>query len=651
MPAARADGAQGGQETPDLTELSIEDLMNIEVTSAAKKAEKLSEVAAAVFVITPEDIRRSGVTTIPEALRMVPGLQVARVDANQWAISARGFNEGIANKLLVLIDGRSVYTPMFSGVLWDVQDTLLEDIDRIEVIRGPGGALWGANAVNGVINIITKRASETQGGLLATGGGTEEHGFAGVRYGDALGENGHYRVYAKWFDRDESPGGNDDWRMTRMGFRADWDLGEWDAVTVQGDYYDGRIGERSAVPILTPPFSETFDSDSPVCGGNVLCRWQREFSEDSDLILQLYYDHTERDSVTLRDEVDTVDLDLQHRLPSGSRHDILWGLGYRSIVDDVTLTSAVSLDPVSRDHDLLSAFVQDEITLVEDRLDLTLGSKFEHNDYTGFEVQPSARVAWQPNEREAAWAAISRAVRTPSRIEHDARVNLAVLEVPGAGTGLVSVLPSPDMESEELVAYELGYRTQASDWLFLDVAGFCNRYDSLRTVEPGEPFLELSPSPPHLVLPVSLGNKMSGETHGVELAAQWQPVDWWRVDAAYSYLRMSLHLDADSGDTSSLQAEGQSPRNQFSLRSMMDLPGDLEFDWWLRYVDGLDALDLDSYVGLDLRLGWRPSEDLELSIVGQNLLESHDLQFAPALLLNEATRAERGVYADVTWRF
>jgi iron complex outermembrane receptor protein len=549
------------------------------------------------------------------------------------------------------MDGRTLYSPFFSGVYWDVEDTLLEDIDRIEVIRGPGGTLWGANAVNGVINIITKRAEDTQGTLVTTAMGTEEKGLVGVRHGGPIGDNGHYRAYAKWFDRDGGAGGADDWHMSRAGFRADWELGDRDRLTTQSDYYDGQVRGTSTLVTLTPPFSETWDEAPDVSGGNVLLRWERELSEGSELALQLYYDCVQRGSIFIGQERDTLDLDFQHRFPLGGPHDIVWGLGYRLTADDTEPSLAVTLDPKSREDDLVSAFVQDEITLNEDRLQLTAGSKFEHNDYTGFEVQPSVRVSWRPREDETVWAAVSRAVRTPSRGEHDGRGNLAVFPVPDDAIGVASVFGNPDMESEDLLACEAGYRTQVTDQLFVDVAGFYNQYDHLRTLEPGEPFVELSPSPPHLVFPSVMHNKMSGETHGVELAAQWQATEWWRLHGAYSYLRMELHLDADSADTVSVQAERQSPRHQFSVRSMMDLPNDLEFDWWLRYVDGLPALDIGSYFDLDVRLGWRPSENLELSLVGQNLFESHDAQFAPSLLRSTATRVERGVYAEATWRF
>lgn len=624
------------------------------VTSVSKKKQKLSEAAAAVYVITQDDIRRSGATSIPEALRMVPGLQVARLDANKWAVSSRGFNGRFANKLLVLIDGRSVYSPLFSGVYWDVQDTLLEDVDRIEVIRGPGATLWGANAVNGVINIITKNAEDTQGGLLTAGGGNEERGFGQVRYGGKIGEDAYYRAYAKYFDRDAGAHGADDWHVGRVGFRADWNVNEMDALTFQGDYSDGESGERSTYPILSPPFSDTVEDDSPFSGGNILFRWERQFSEASDLALQTYYDRTERATTFVAQKHDTFDLDFQHRFRPMEGQEIVWGLGYQFIADEIVGSWTLAVDNEHQEDHLLSAFVQDEMSFMEDRLRVTVGSKFEHNDYTGFEFQPSGRVLWTPRERDTVWAAVSRAVRTPSRIEtaeDGGRINLRAFPGLGGVTTLASLFANSDMESEELLGYELGYRTRVTDRLTLDIAGFYNQYDDLRTLDLETPYMEDTPAPSHILIPFRVGNKMDGETYGVELAAEWKVLKWWRLDAAYTYLQMELHVDADSGDILSEAAEGQSPHNQFSLRSSMDLPSNLEFDSWLRYVDNLPDLDVNSYVTLDVRLGWKPRENIELFVVGQNLIDSEHREFGPRFLETQATSVERGVYAGLTWRF
>lgn len=644
----------------DLTELSLEELMGLEITSVSKKAEKLSEAAAAIYVITPEDIRRSGVRSIPEALRMVPGLQVSRIDANKWAISSHGFTGRFANKLLVLIDGRSVYTPLFSGVYWDVQDTMLDNVERIEVIRGPGATLWGANAVNGVINIITKKAKDTQGGLVIGGGGTEERGFGGVRYGSKLGDNADYRVYAKYFNRDNAvdASGNataDEWDALRGGFRVDWDISNSDSLTLQGDTYDGKSGQTYRLPDLTPPFTQVVDEDTNTAGTNVLGRWTRTLSETSDMVLQLYYDRTDRQDTVSREIRDTFDLDFQHRFGVIAQQEIVWGAGYRFTTDEFDGSFTVLLDPDSRDDHLFSAFVQDDITLLRNRLHITVGSKFEHNDYTGFEIQPNARLLWTVHGRNTIWGAISRAVRTPTRAEHDVRSNNQILP-PGALSpqsplAITALIADRSFESEVLLAYELGYRVQPTDRSALAITMFYNVYDDLRTFEPGTPFPENSPPPPHLVVPLFGRNKMDGETYGGEFSADWYVLDKWCLHATYAYLQMKLHLDEDSKDTMSARTEGESPHHQFSLRSSMDLPGNIEFDLGVRYVDNLPSLDLDSYLSLDARLGWKLREDTELFIVGQNLLDNHHPEFTPEILDSLATEVERSGYGGATWRF
>ncbi len=657
-----SDARPGDTSQTDLTQLSLEELMNIEVTSVAKKPQRLAAAAAAIFVITHEDIRRSGATSLPEALRMVPGLQVARIDANKWAITARGFNGRFANKLLVLIDGRSVYTPSFSGVYWEVQDTLLEDVERIEVIRGPGATLWGANAVNGIINIMTKHAQDTQGGLITAGGGTEERGFGGVRYGTTLGEDAHVRLYVKYFNRDDfvdTSGNNTDdaWHMLRGGFRLDWQVLDRHALTVQGDLYGGDASQNLTLPTLTPPFVMLIDDDIDLLGGNVLTRWQHTVAASSELTLQLYYDRTEREEKAIfRETRDTIDLDFQHRFALGQRQEIVWGLGYRYTHDHISESFFLAIDPDSRGDNLFSAFVQDEITLVPDRLRLTLGSKFEHNDHTGFEFQPNARFLWTPHARHAVWAAVSRAVRTPSRAEDDVRFNFAVLPPntplrnPSALPAVVTVEGNRDFDSEVMLAYELGYRVRPLERLSLDIAAFFTDYDNLRTGEPGSPVFSTSPLPPHLVLPNVLQNRMHGESHGVEVAVDWRPMDWWRLHLAYTYLQLHLRIDRDSQNPTAEEAAGQSPHHQVSFRSAMSLPWDLEFDVWLRYIDELPTLDVDRYVTLDLRLAWKPVKRLELALVGQNLLEGRHLEFRQELF-PVPTAVQRSVYGKITWQF
>jgi iron complex outermembrane receptor protein len=638
---AQATGtAAASEDDGDLSRLSIEDLMEIEVTSFSKHAQRLSETPAAVTVLTGEDIRRSGMTTVPDALRMVPGLHVANIDASTWAITSRGFNSQFANKLLVMIDGRSVYTPLFSGVYWDVQDLVLEDIDRVEVIRGPGGTVWGANAVNGVINIITKEAKETQGLLVSSAAGSHERAIGAGRWGGAIGDDAHYRAYVKYSKRTEFDDGrlgraNDDTETIRGGFRTDWSLTPDDTLTVQGDYYDGTSGETQ----LT-----TAQSDSDVSGGNVLARWSHEFSEDSHLRAQLYYDRTARYGNLLDEERDTVDLELQHRLRPHPRHDVVWGAGYRMTSDDVDSSGFVAFDPESRTVHLANAFVQDQITLIQDRLRLTLGTKLEHNDYSGFEVQPSARVLWTPHERHAFWGAISRAVRTPSRAEND-----VALLVPQSPTVFSLLAGSGSFDSEDLLAFEAGYRSRPIDAVSIDLATYYNLYEDLRSLEPG-PVIPDFPFPGATTLSFSGENRYDGVGYGVELSATWDPTEYWRLTAGYTFMKVRMDRRGDSLDFASESQEEDTPTDQVHFLSRLDLPWHLQFDTSLYYVDAVENQDIPSYVRLDLRLGWQPRPGIDVSLVGQNLAEARHLEFGPSFT-RLPTQVPRSVYGRVTWRY
>ena len=635
------------------SDLDIDQLVNLTVTSVGKKEQSLASAPAAIYVLTQEDIHRSGVTSIPEALRLVPGLEVARVDGHNWAVSSRGFNDLFANKLLVLIDGRSVYTPLFSGVFWDVQDTVMENLDRIEVVRGPGGALWGANAVNGVINIISKSAKQTQGGLVSGGGGTEETAFGSMRYGGKLGENTWYRVFGKYSNRDNSalPNGddaNDRSQLASGGFRLDWEPAAPNRLTVQGGVYGGSMDQTYTFPALTPPFVEEYPRTIHVSGANVLGRWTHDFAEGNQLQVQGYFDHTRRDAGFFAESRDTVDVDAQHRFSLGSRNELVWGLGYRLSSDHISKESfTLSFAQDRRSDQLFSAFVQDEVTLVKDRLKLTLGSKFEHNDYTGAEVQPSVRLMWTPGERHSVWAAVSRAVRTPARVNHDFRLNTAV--IPGSPPTVVGIFGDSGFESEELVAYELGYRVRPHERLSLDLTAFYHDYDSVSTTEQGAPFFEVSPAPAHAVVPLRFANKGYGHSTGVELAATAQLADWWQLRAGYTFLDFRLRLDPDS--TSGAPSSHADPRHQVFAHSSMNLPGRVRFDAMTRYVGGLSDFGIPAYVSLDLRLAWEPRKNIELSLVGQNLLDDRHPEFISRSLNVQQTEARRGFYGKITFRF
>ena len=642
----------------DLLRLSLEELGQIKVTSVSRKSESLSTAAAAIHVIPAEEIRRSGVTTLAEALRTAPGVQVAQANSRQWAISARGFNGVYASALLVLMDGRTLYTPLFSGVFWEEADTVLEDLDRIEVIRGPGATLWGANAVNGVINFITKSAKETQGLLVSGGGGLEERGFGVVRYGGQLSTNAHYRVYTKYSDRDEftlagGGGASDAWSVWQSGLRLDWDSTPDDRITLQSDYYYGHMGGRINRLSLSPPGLAPTVVRGKVEGANVLSRWTHDLGPESEVSVQTYYDRTDRSFGVGREIRDTVDLDAQHRFPVGDRNDIVWGAGYRYSVDDITQAPDFQIADPNVGLQLFSLFAQDELTLVPERFHLTLGTKLEHNDFTGFEIQPSGRVTWTPNERHTIWGAISRAVRTPARSERGLRyyvsppLSAPVLPLPL----LIQAQGNPDFGSEELLAYELGYRVQVHPRLSLDTTVFYHDYDRLwlGAVLPAK--IQLSPSgEPYVLIPVAPRNDLFGETYGVEASAVWQPTPAWRLQGTYTFFAMSLHT---RGAVRSIteDTEISNPRHQVCFRSEVDLGRHVEWGLGLRYVDSLPGLGISSYVEMDARLAWKVSPKCEVALIGRNLLDPHHPEAMPSGVSVADVEVDRSIYGKVTWRF
>jgi iron complex outermembrane receptor protein len=631
-----------------LADLSLEELGSIEVTSVSKQAESLLDAPASVFVISREDIVRSGVTSIPEALRLAPGVEVARRGSHAWSVSIRGFNSDLANKLLVLIDGRSVYSPLYAGVFWDVQDTLLDDIDRIEVVSGPGGTLWGANAVNGVINIITRPAKESLGGFATLGAGNEERGFAGLRVGGELGTTATARAYLKYFDRDASlrVGGSDapdDWRMARGGFRLDWQPSSLDQMRLQGDIYDGqKAGEFLDEFTLGTLPQGVIRDDVQLSGGNLMVEWQRELASSSSLRLQAYYDRTNRDIPnTYKAERDTFDVDAQHAFSPGTRHALLWGAGVRLTRDTLGNTLFATFDPDSRTDRTYSLFVQDKITLSTDKVFLTLGSKFEENDYTGFEWQPGARLSWLIDERRTTWVAVSRAVRIPSRLDADLRLT-APFSVPEIPFPIyITINGSNDFESEELLAYEAGYRWQVNDRVYFDLAAFYNDYDQLQTTEPDNPELVL---PFYIVLPNTLGNNMHGTSHGGTLAVNWQPALEWQLRFHYAYYDLQLQTNAASLDPNAPGIAGNSPRHQLSLFSFLDFLDVFNLYAAIRYVDDLPNQNVADYTALDISLRWKLTDSFDISLTGQNLTDSSHAEFGPA-----AIETERSIYVKAAW--
>ncbi|MCF6204485.1 MAG: TonB-dependent receptor [Methylococcaceae bacterium] len=637
----------------DLLGLSVEDLLNVEVISVAKKAKSLNDSPAAIFVISQDDIKRIGATSIPEALRLAPGIDVSRIDSNKWAVSARGFNGRFANKLLVLIDGRNTYTRAFAGVYWENQDVMMEDVDRIEVIRGPGATLWGANAVNGVINIITKHSSDTQGELLATGFGTEEQGFGALRYGTKLTTDTTARIYVKGFNRDESTnqlGGRagDDWNKVQGGFRLDSQLSLQDSLTVQGDIYSSDINQNTTLPIISPPHQKTFDENIDSFGGNLLMRHQHTFSSTSDYSLQVFYDFYERGESFLPESRHSLDVDFQHRFGLLEWNDVVWGLGYRYNHDDFVSSDFATISPLSRNDQLFSAFLQDEITLIDDALWLTVGSKFEHNDYSGFEVQPTARLIWKPHQQHRLWGGVSRAVRTPSRLEHTTSFLQRVIPAQSATKPAVAVRLNQKnlLNTEEVISYELGYRTTFIDNVSIDFTAFYNDYDDLRSGDLGSPTFMGS----YVEVPITLGNNNSGHTHGFEIATVWQMLDWWRWDANYNLLKTVFSRQ------DAVEQLGSSPQQRVSLRSVISPWENIDVDLLFRYVDKNIAASsfgtafIKDYVSLDIRLAWRPIKGVELSLVGQNLLAEQHLEYRQETFVQD-TLIDRGVYGKLVWEF
>ncbi len=646
------------QATEGLFSMSLEELMNLKVTSAFKKPQSIKNTPAAVFVITQEDIRRSGATSIPEVLRMVPGVNVAKIDNGNWAVSIRGFNGIFSDKLLVLMDGRTLYDPLFSGVFWDVQDTMLEDIERIEVIRGPGASSWGTNAVNGVINIITKDAWSTKGGLISAGAGSLERGFGSARYGFSIGDVGAVRFYAKAFERgpqDTSKGASawDDWRMIRSGFHSDWRFTSKDSATLQGDIYSGDGTSHVLGYDDNFYLRDIWETGLPVSGGNVLGRWVHSLHGESELSFQFYYDHTDRKFSEMGAETrDTLDFEFQHRFNLLSFNDFQWGASYRHTWDDIPIKHGDHMGafvPRTRKDDLFSLFLQDEMGFMDDKLRFLFGIRLDHNNYTGMEVEPTARVIYSLTSHQNVWAALSRAVRIPSRYNRDAIWILGTRRSRDWQRPVImAYYGNDDYGSEELWSAETGYRWTACKRLSFDLTAFAYFYDDLFSASPGQIFEHFGMA----VQPILPGNHGKANNFGVELTGNFKPFEWWRLEVSYSYLNTNYWVDRRNRENTGLIAiDMEAPEHQVSLRSNMNINRELELDVWLRYVSSLDRLEVPSYTGLDIRLGWHPVKNLELSVTGKDLLDPYHPEYNDRFLQMISTEIPRSVYGKVTWKF
>jgi iron complex outermembrane receptor protein len=644
--------AQGPQApaSPSLRELSLEQLGRLEVTSVSKQPSEVWRTPAAITVMTQDDIRRSGATTLPELLRLFGGVQVSRIDSDHWAIGIRGLTSNFSKALLVMIDGRSVYTPLFGGVYWQVQETLLEDVERIEVIRGPGATIWGSNAVNGVINVITRHSRDTNGVLVSAGAGNVDQGRAAIRFGDSFGDTLSYRVHASGALRDAQQAFDghpfDEWSLGQVGFRADVTRAGGDTVRVQGDVYRGTMGERLRLASFAPPSQMFLEGSDIVSGGNLVAAWEHSLRSGTSLRLQGYFDRTVRNAIHFGETQNTFDVDLLLRTPIGRRHSVSWGAGARNSRSDFTqLHPAVTLTPEDRDQRLASVFAQDEIAVLADQLFLTVGGKLERNTYTGWEVQPSIRALWRVDIQESLWVALTRAVRRPSRIETDLRLTAFAAPSPLTYARLVG---SESFEAERLVGFEAGYRRLLSPSFYVDIAAFRNRYDGLSSYGPFG--LSVQPQPvPHLLLTSAWENGIDASSDGFEIAPDWRPRPWARLRGSYALLTIDATSRTGAMDAINVGLyEGSVPRHQVQGQASLTLPGRVEVDYVQRFVSRLASHSVPRYVTGDARVGWRIDDRLTVAVAGQNLFSPGHVEFYRDDF--PATGIRRSVYVSATWR-
>lgn len=637
---ASTDQLEAGQQSNNpVRDLTLEQLGDVQVTTVTKEPEEVWDTSAAIYVITQEDIRRSGATSVADVLRLAPGVEVGRIDSNSWAVGIRGSESNFSKAVLVLIDGRSVYTPLFAGVYWDVQDVLLENIDRVEVIRGPGATVWGPNAADGVINIITKKASETQGVMVSVLGGNVDHTVAEAQYGGSRGENFDYRVYGKGFLRGPEFHTDhrdfDDWNQARGGFRADWNINTRNDFTLEGDMYGGDS------PHETGP-GAFVDS---VSGGDMVGRWTRTMANGSNLYLQAYFDRTIRIGPLSGETRNTVDIDFLHHIKLGDRQDVSYGGGLRwSPNRYIPKTPVLDVLPETNTDHIYSGFLQDEIHFADDRFTLTLGAKLQHNNFSGFDVQPTARGLWKFNRRQSVWAAVTRAVTTPSRIEEGIQINAG--EISAAPPIFLVVSGNPQFQSEKSLGYEGGYRQLLTPKLYVDLDVFHNDYENLQSF--GTPTLVGDD------LTIFYENAIAGTTNGIEISPNWNPRPWWKLSGSYSYVGIDFHANAPGSDISSTGSvntyEGSSPAHQMKIQSRFDITKRFEFDQTYGYESALPAQKVRAYQTLDVRLGWNPTKEWNLSLVGQNLFQPYHFEWGTGDPSELPIGIRRAAYVKLSWR-
>jgi len=653
--AGLAQADEAGQAGQSLKQLSIEQLGQVQVTSVTKEPEEVWKTPAAVYVITQQAIEKSGATNIPEVLRLAPGVEVARIGSHTWSIGIRGFGSNLTRNVLVLIDGRSVYSPLLAGTYWDVQNVPLTDIDRIEVIRGPGGTIWGPNAVDGVINIITKSSKDTRGETVRAGGGNVDEGDTTVQYGDAPRQDLSYRVYGMGFVRGpeyHSDGDNyDTWRDIQSGFRMDYQKSASDTYTLQGDIYDEGAGEEDTAVYYTPPYSRTLEGAARLSGGNIVGRWHRVQGPGKDIQIQAYYDRTNRRAPNFVDIRNSFDVDFLDRFRLPGRQQISWGAGALvSPARNPTVVPGLYFTPESRTDEIFSGFFQDEIALIPNSVSLSIGTKLIKTNYTELQLEPSVRFLWNPTATQTLWAAFTHAVRTPSAAERAFNLTGFVGIVPDGTPEFARFIANPNFHSEEMNGWELGYRRMVGQQLYFDISSFYNHYGDLFSEDIiGGPYLEANPPPAHLLIPAEFGNGLVGTTKGFEIGPDWNALSFWRLSASYSYLDMEVERGKNSMDVGTASfIEGSSPRNQVTAQSDFNVSTTIDLNLTYRFVSALPALHIDSYSTGDAHFGWWVRPYLQLSVSGRNLFQPYHYEYEASAGPNVGIK--RTVYFQIEWR-
>jgi iron complex outermembrane receptor protein len=613
-----------------------------------------------VFVISAEDIRRSGIAVLPELLRLAPGVQVARLASGAWAVSVRGFNDEYSNKLLVLVDGRSVYNEFYSGVFWDTLNISVGDIERIEVIRGPGAAMWGTNAVNGVINVITRSAKSTQGVLIAGGVGSETSSNASLRYGGEAG-GANYRVGAQNTTTDpfqilSSASPSRGWVSHSGDFRMDWDLSARDSLLVSAGFYDSSLGVIVPVATIAAPNAPPADDHSITSGENVLARWQHIISDTSSIEVRFSFQHMFRNDPQSAGDIKTFDYGFQQHAHWGERNDLIWGFSFRENAFQMTPTAALRFNPLRADHDEVALFGQDEIALIPDKLSFILGAQASHTETIGYAIQPTGRLLWKPTQVLSGWIAVSRAERTPSLNDRGVDLLQAPIAVPSGSPlipslwGVVNVVGNPAVRPETVLSYEAGQRVQASKTVSFDVSMFYSLYQHLLSVSTGAPVMQFYSGMPYLQIPVMTGNERYGESYGAELATTWNVNSRWRLMGGSSWLRVQTRSYAGDISVDQQRTSAATPHYQWNLRSNFDLTRTLQIDTTLYYTAAMIQTGIPQHLRGDLRIGWRPRPKVELSIGVQDAFQANHLEFE-STRFNQLAEVPRNFYGRVTWRF